>query len=38
MRRMMTAERHRQDNGWYFGFAWRSVVAACVVYIVWRMV
>lgn len=34
----MTAERYRSDNGWYFGFAWRPFIAACVVYLVWRMV
>lgn len=38
MRRVMLAERYRAANGWYFGMSWRSVVAACVVYLVWRMV
>lgn len=38
MRRLMLAERYRAANSFYFGMSWRSVVAACVVYLVWRMV
>lgn len=37
-RRLMTGDAIRAANSFYFGMSWRSVVAACVVYLVWMMV
>ncbi len=38
MRRLMLAERWRNDNGWYFGLHWRAAVVVGALYLIARMI
>lgn len=37
MTRLMTGDRWRDANAWFFGLKWRGAVVACVAYLLWRM-
>lgn len=38
MRRLMTAARWREANGYYFGHGWRAIAVVAVAYVALRMI